>query len=176
FTLLNARIILAVLRSALALKGLEYPKDLARVNVETPTEIDLPSNLELPCSGQALYDWGRGVEKTICSELDSFGPLRANALPGHDSLFALALVGPNALKIDDLPVAERVVLMMDDIHMLTGPQRALLVERVIEARSRVGIWIAERSEALNTQEMLASGSAAGRDHEAPLELEWFWRK
>jgi hypothetical protein len=80
------------------------------------------------------------------------------------------------LTIDGQSVAERIVLMMDDIHMLTGHQRSLLVERVIEARSRVGIWIAERFEALNTQEMLASGSVEGRDHEAPIELEWYWRK
>ncbi len=66
--------------------------------------------------------------------------------------------------------------MMDDIHMLTGEQRALLVERVVEARSRVGIWIAERFEALNTQELLASGSTEGRDHEKPIEVEWYWRR
>jgi hypothetical protein len=176
FGLLNARIVLAVLRSGLSLKGLEYPGDLARLGVGAPAEVDLPPGLQLPCSGQTLYDWARGVEKAICSELDSFGPLRANALPGHDALFALSVIRPDALVIDGQPVAERIVLMMDDIHMLTGQQRALLVERVVEARSRVGIWIAERFEALSTQEMLASGSGQGRDHEAAIELEWYWRK
>ena len=32
---------------------------------------------------------------------------------------------------------------------------------MIELRSPVGVWIAERFEALNTQEMLASGEAEG---------------
>jgi hypothetical protein len=170
FGLLNARILLAVLRTALALKGLEYPKDLAQLHIAPHSDVDLPPRLQLPGSGQTLYDWARDVEKTICGELDSFGPLRVSALPGHDSLFALAVVRPDALTIDGTPVAERVLLMMDDIHMLTGHQR------VVEARSRVGIWIAERFEALSTQEMLASGSVGGRDHEFPIELEWFWRK
>ena len=66
--------------------------------------------------------------------------------------------------------------MMDDIHMLTGEQRALLVQSVVEARSRVGIWIAERFEALSTQELLASGSSEGRDHDKPIEVEWYWRR
>jgi hypothetical protein len=176
FGLLNARILLAVLRGGLALKGLEYPKDLARLSVGAHPATDLPPGLQLPCSGQALHDWARHVEKTICGELDSFGPLRASALPGHDMLFSLGVVRPDALTMDGQPVAKRIVLMMDDIHMLTGRQRALLVESVIEARTRVGIWIAERFEALNTQEMLASGSGESRDHEVPIELERFWRK
>ena len=175
FGLLNARIILAVLRSALALRGLNYPNDLARLAVAA-TAVDVPTDLQLPCSGQAIYDWARRVERTICAELDSFGPLRATSLPGHDTLFALAVVRADALTIDGQQVAERVMLMMDDIHMLTSQQRALLVERVVEARSRVGIWIAERFEALNTQELLASGSAEGRDHQTPIEVEWYWRR
>lgn len=175
--LLNARILLAVLRSALALKGLEYPNDLGRIDIATsPDTSALPRDLELPCSGQALYEWARHVEKVICSELDSFGPMQAKALPGHDALFALSVIRPDALTIDSQPVADRVVIMMDDIHMLTTSQRALLVERVIEARSPIGIWVAERFEALGTQELLASGSEEGRDHDAPIELEWYWRR
>lgn len=176
FGLLNARIILAVLRSALALRSLEYPRDLARLRIATQSGIDLPPGLDLPCSGQVLYDWAHHVERTICVELDSFGPLRASALPGSDTLFALAVASPESLTIDGQPVADRVILMMDDIHMLSSQQRSTLVERVIEARSRIGIWIAERFEALSTQEVLASGAGEGRDREATIEVEWFWRK
>jgi hypothetical protein len=177
FGLLNARIVLAVLRSALHLKNLDYPKDLPRLQVVSHAEAnDLPPDLHFPCSGQDLYAWARAIEKNICGELDSFGPLRKSSLPGHDSLFVLNIIRPETLTIDHKPVAERVLLMMDDIHMLTNQQRSLLVERVIEARSRVGVWIAERFEALNTQEMLASGSDTGRDRDKPIEIEWYWRK
>ena len=94
-----------------------------------------PADLELPCTGKVLYEWARGIEKAICAELDSFGPMQVTALPGHDVLFALCVIRPDALTIDDRPVARRIVIMMDDIHMLTSSQRALLVQRVIEARS-----------------------------------------
>jgi hypothetical protein len=174
--LLNARIVLAVLRSALTLKGLEYPRDVNRIQIANADADVLPPDLELPCAGQRLYDWSRTVERTICAELDSFGPLKAGTLPGHDALFALKLVTPASLTLDGTAIAERLIIMMDDIHMLTASQRALLVERVIEARSSVGIWIAERFEALSTQELLASGSTEGRDHDTPIELEWYWRQ
>ena len=174
--LLNARIVLAVLRSALSLKGLEYPRDVNRIEIVDIDTDALPQGLEFPCTGKRLYDWALAVERTICAELDSFGPLRTGALPGHDALFALNIVRPEALRLDGASVADRLVIMMDDIHMLTASQRALLVERVIEARSAVGIWIAERFEALSTQELLASGSTEGRDHDAPIELEWYWRQ
>jgi hypothetical protein len=174
--LLNARIVLAVLRSALALRGLEYPSEISRVRVGAAPNLDhVPLGVDFPCSGDRLYDWARTVEKAICSALDSFGPLRARSLPGSDSLFALAVLQPQSLMIDESPVADRIVIMMDDIHMLTAPQRAILVERVIEARSKIGIWIAERFEALSTEELLASGSTVGRDHAVPIEIEWYWR-
>jgi hypothetical protein len=176
FGLLNARIVLAVLRSALALKGLEYPKDLAQVSVSPSAGSEPPPDMRVPCGGIEMYEWARGVEKRICAALDNFGPLRPEGLPGYDSLFALSLIRPEAVTVGGQLVADRVVLMMDDIHMLTPQQRSTLIERVVEARSRVGVLIAERFEALTTQEMLASGSAVGRDHEPPIELERYWRK
>ncbi|HXT71685.1 MAG TPA: hypothetical protein VN700_18155 [Vicinamibacterales bacterium] len=175
--LLNARIILAVLRSALLLKGLEYPNDLDQIQIAVALDPEaLPFGLELPSSGGTLHRWARNIERSICAELDSFGPMQATSLPGHDALFALSIVRPSAITIAGVTVAERIVIMMDDIHMLTTSQRSLLIERVVEARSSIGIWIAERFEALSTQELLASGSEEGRDHDAPIELEWFWRR
>ena len=176
-SLLNARIILAVLRSALVLKDLEYPSDLGRLTILQPPEDSQhgPPELSYPCSGVVLYDWARGVEKEICGALDSFGPLRVGSLPGVDSLFSLSILQTQNLTLDGVPVADRIVIMMDDIHMLTSGQRALLVQRVVEARSKTGIWIAERFEALSTQELLASGSTKERDRHDPIELEWYWR-
>ena len=176
-SLLNARIILAVLRSALALRGLEYPKNLRRVQIAVTEEFGgIPDGLQCPCSGDVLNAWAKNVESTICAELDSFGPMRAMSLPRHDDLFALSLIRPETLTVDGKAVADRIVIMMDDIHMLTSAQRSFLVERAIEARSSVGIWIAERFEALSAQELLAAGSQEGRDHEHPIEVEWYWRR
>ena len=69
--------------------------------------------------------------------------MRAISLPRHGDLFALSLIRPAGLTVDGKTVANRIVIMMDDIHMLTSAQRSFLKERVIETRSSVGIWIAE---------------------------------
>lgn len=175
FGLLNARIVLAVLRSALAMKSLEYPADLSRVQVGLRPGQDPPSGINLPCAGTTLHDWARRNEKAVCSALDSFGPMDLSTLPGSDGLFALSVLAPDLLHVDGSPVAERLVLMLDDVQSLSPDQRALLIKHVIEARSNVGVWIAERFEALSTTDMLASGSREGRDHEAPIEVEKFWR-
>jgi hypothetical protein len=174
FGLLNARIVLAVLRSAMALKKLEYPGDLERLRVAALPDAAPPRGIKLPCTGKDLFKWAGGLEAKVCESLDSFGPLRPESLPGDESL-SLTLLRPEALIVDGSPVADRTLLMMDDIHKLTSQQRERLIQTVIESRSTVGVWIAERFEALNTEEMLASGSNEGRDHERPIELEWFWR-
>lgn len=65
---------------------------------------------------------------------------------------------------------------LPDIHKLTSRQREFLVHTVIDSRSHVGVWIAERFEALSTREMLSSGAHQGRDYESAIEIESYWRQ
>jgi hypothetical protein len=176
FGLLNARIVLAGLRGALVLRGLEYPRDLHRIQINLPRSSNGVVGLALPCSGTALHEWAEQREARLCECLDSLGPLKAESLPGDESLLSLSLIRPENVLVDGRGVAERVVLMMDDIHKLTSHQRTLLIETVIDARSQVGVWIAERFEALSTQEMLSSGAHQGRDYESATEIESYWRQ
>jgi len=175
FGLLNARITLAVLRGALLLKRLEYPTHLDRIQIKAPSSGSTIPGLTFPCTGKELHDWAEKREAKLCSSLDSFGPLNVESLPGDEALVSLAITHPQNLLVDGSPVADRVLLMMDDIHKLTSQQRQLLINTVIEARSLVGVWIAERFEALSTQEMLSSGAHQGRDVEHATEIESYWR-
>ena len=176
FGLLNARIVLAVLRGVLVLKGYEYPEGLDRVQIQPPIEETGIAGLTFPCTGEDLHTWAEQREARLCNTLDSLGPIRTDSLPGDESLISLSLIRPEHVLVDGQPVAERVVLMMDDIHKLTSHQRTVLVQTVIDARSPVGVWIAERFEALSTQEMLSSGAHQGRDYESTVEIESYWRQ
>lgn len=175
FGLLNARITLAVLRGVLNLKGLPFPQGLDRLTVTSSKGTPSLQPLTFPCTGHQLYRWAEQREATLCGSLDSLGPLRAETLPGDDALYSLSLMEPGNVIVDGNVVANRVLLMMDDIHKLTSLQRELLVSTVIDARSAVGVWIAERFEALSAQEMLSSGAEKGRDYGATIEIESFWR-
>jgi hypothetical protein len=175
FGLLNARIVLAVLRGALDLKGLSFPDGLDRLTIPSSKGMPLIGSISFPCTGRQFFSWAEQREATLCGSLDSLGPLKAESLPGDDALYSLSLMEPTNLVIDGTPIVRRVLLMMDDIHKLTSHQRSLLVGTVIDARSGVGIWIAERFEALSPQEMLSSGAERGRDYGAAIEIERFWR-
>lgn len=175
FGLLNARITLAFLRGALQLKGLDFPDDLKRIRVASSKQTPSLQPISFPCSGQLLYQWAEQREAALCESLDSVGPLKAESLPGDDALYSLDLIEPGNITLDGNSIAKRVLLMMDDIQNLTAHQRGVLVSTIIVARSTIGVWIAERFEALSAQEMLSSGAEKGRDYVSPIEIESFWR-
>src|SRR5262249_39665340 len=95
---------------------------------------------------------------------------------GHESLTALSFLRPDGITLDGSPVAERTILMMDDVYQLALEQREMLVQCVVDLRSEVGVWIAERLEALRQNEVLSSGANQGRDYEQVIVLENYWRK
>lgn len=172
--LLDARLILAVLREALALRRLDVHENLDRLIVTAANgSIDF-NGLELPCSGEAIYDWARRREDEICGAIDSFDTEDFTA-SGSDSLSSLLVLRPESILIDGAPVAERMLIMLDDVHKLTTSQREGLVAAILNARSSTPIWVAERLEALGTDELLASGMTEGREYEEVLLLEDYWR-
>ncbi len=54
--------------------------------------LDLPADLQAAMLGSGHLRLGSDVGAHDLAELDSFGPLQATSLPGHDTLFALAVV------------------------------------------------------------------------------------
>lgn len=175
FSLLNARIILATLRGALALKKLNYPGGLDKIIFTPSPAAELPQGLHLPCSGKDLYEWAMNLEVKVCDAIDSLGPSKLESSPGHDSLVSLRLITPTSILFEGEPIAKRTLLMLDDVQKLTRWQRERMLQTVIETRSPVGVWIAERFEALSTEEMLSSGARQGRDYGEVILLENYWR-
>jgi hypothetical protein len=176
-SLLNARIVLAALRGALELKGLRYPEASALEQLEILSSPDISSiSIQLPCSGKSLYDWAYDIERNICDALDSLITPKDASLPGHDSLIALNIIRPEHIIHNGQPVAERVVLMLDNFHRLTEKQRRFLLQEVVESRVPIGIWIAERLVALDVDELLSDGAILGRDHDGIINLETFWQR
>lgn len=174
FALLDARLLLAALRETMILKRLKNEAELARVRFEAPGfTTDLPG-LTLPCTGVELRDWARKREASICAVLDSFSPGDCN-VPGSEGLQALDLLKPGLLTIDGEPIAERVLLMLDDVQKLTTSQRERLVRFLHDKRSTTSVWVAERLEALTRNELLDQGSVEGRDSQITF-LEVHWRK
>lgn len=173
--LLNARLILATLRGALALKRLEYPRDLDRLVIRPPRHAELPSTLPGAGPARALYDWACSVEKRVCETLDSFSPVTGIPIRGQDTLHALSFLRPDGILCDGRPITGQLLVMIDDVHKLTPGQRRKLLETLFDLRAPVGVWLAERLEALSPDEVLAPGATTGREYGEPINLEEFWR-
>ena len=175
FGLLNARVILATLRSALLLYRLDYPADLNRITVAIDAIRELGAGFSGDTNGDDLYRRATDLESAVCDAIDSFGNADIKSIPGSDTLSALALLKRGALLLNGEPIAEHVLLLLDDVHHLTHRQRTRVLKVIADLRTGIGIWLAERFEALTPDEMLSSGVSEGRDYEGEILLEQFWR-
>jgi hypothetical protein len=172
-SLVNARIVLCALRSALVLQQRPYPQDLASLSLECAPSVSLPKGVPYRGSGQEFHDWATEQEANVCEAVDSLRPSTHQELVGHDTLFALWLLNPETFLYDGRRIAERVVVMLDDVHKLAKRQRRKLLELLADLRAPVPVWVAERLEALTTNELLSEGNVEGRDwHLVHLESYW----
>lgn len=173
--LLNAKILLAALRGALALRQRSFPRDLGLVtfNVEPDTAPTLDGQ-PFPTAGPAVYAWAQRVEREVYDAANSFRPL-VQPPPGHEELFSLRLIGEGRLRVEGAPVARHSLLMIDNVHELTARQREHFLQLVFADSMPRHVWFAERLSALPPTEMLNSGAVTGRDNVVIL-LEEFWRE
>jgi hypothetical protein len=176
FSLLNSRIVLATLRSAAALRGLNYPEGLAELTIERPINMEIPASIPVPCSGADLNSWAYALEQKVCDTIDSFGLPETDSIVGYDSLYCLSLMQPECMRHGTTRVAANSLLLLDDFHKLTSPQRKSVLNSIVDLRSPVGIWVAERLEALSLEELIAPGARQGREYNEPIVLEQFWRR
>lgn len=176
FSLLNCRILLSTMRAALQLRSLDYPHDLNRLKLNGDT--DICRELGLPKSGHGhdVYEWAGNIEAAISKVLDSLDPKPPDAV-GHSDLSSLQLLRPTQVLIDNIPVASRILVMLDDVHKLTSSQRLSLGGALGDMRDGVATWLAERLEALRSDELLDIGARRDRDYsENAASLERYWRE
>lgn len=174
YCLLDARIALSFLRNAMAFKNLRYPEDLSRLQIAKPQKWDTDGTVPLPCSGEHLYEWASALERNACQMIDSFLPPKDILLEGHNVPHLLSSLEPESVTIDGECVFSRFLLMFDDLHKLTGRQRVSTFKMLCELRPPIGLWIAERLEALSESQLLAPGATGGREYNV-VNLEDFWR-
>ena len=176
FAFLNCRILLSAMRSILQLHNLEYPQNLHRLAITG--DPDVLADLGLPASGEcaAIFEWARRTESNISQVLDSLDANPA-APPGHSDLSSLRLLKPAQLLLDGKPVVSHVLVMFDDVHKLAFSQRRSLGRALSGLRESADMWIAERLEALTSEELLEVGAKHGRDYgDVAQTLELYWRK
>ncbi|MEZ4945114.1 MAG: hypothetical protein R2804_06275 [Cyclobacteriaceae bacterium] len=175
FSLLNTRIILSILQSICIVRDMKFPEDLNKIHIDVDKSSALPSSIRDLNSGMQFYDWACKLEQRICQEIDSIHEISIDFLEGSDHLFSLDLFAPANIKIENSRVIDKVLVMLDDVHNLTGSQRSHLMSGIIDKRHLVNTWISERLKALTVDEIFSEGSKEGRDN-STIQLESFWAK
>jgi len=171
FTLLNIRIILSVLQSICITKNLHFPEDLDKINIQNTTGIFIPKYLVKLKTGKDYYEWASNLEDQVCREMDSYR-FDVNVPEVSNELFSLELLEKQNIQFENKAITEDILVMLDNVHDLSKQQRSNLLNRIINKRLPVTIWIAERLKALTMDEIL-EGTTSGRDKNT-IYLEKYW--
>lgn len=161
FALLNVRILKEALKSILALKKAES-KDLDKITF-TDIPAELSSSFDVNWTGKDYYTWACEEEKKICTSINNMESSQPIAFI-HNYLSIIQLFEASNILFDGNQVVSKVLFMLDDIHKLTIHQRSALRESLFTVRARVGVWLAQRSYALEENELLGKDGISGRDY------------
>lgn len=173
YSMLASKMTVATLRSVCELRRLGFPEGLDEIEVGRPDDPHIPSSIPVPCNGRKLYNWASETERSIHDSLES----GSNACPcraGHETLSVMRVLQSENILYKNNPVAKRTLIMLDDVDKLTPTQRSNLFCGLADLRMP-GVWIAERLEALENDELLAPNGTLGREYGQPVMLERFWR-
>lgn len=161
FALLNVRILKETLKDILALKKGDT-KDLKRITIsEVPAE--LSSFFDASWTGADYYNWACQEEKKICVSINNMESTQPVAFI-HNYLSIIQLLEARKILYDGKRIVDKVLIMLDDIHKLTQHQRSALRESLFTVRARAGVWLAQRSYALEENELLGRDGVSGRDY------------
>lgn len=170
YALLNARIVIATMRAVLERNNLTYPKDLKKVKAQWDPDVDV--TIPAQATGEDIYDWADNIERTFYDQLDDLGDGEISG--GHTRLDALKWFSTAKIRDARGEIQARRLLMLDDLQLLSDGQRSSLMKFLMNVRDDCGIWVVERMEALNYQEILSEGVLQNRDYEGVIQLESQW--
>jgi hypothetical protein len=172
--LISARIVLAALKAVLAYRELSYPEDLARIRIAwDPIE---GAQLAADADGVELDAWASTIEDSVFDVMDELGSDGSAGVRGLANLDGLHWLADGAFQIDGQPIDARPVLLLDDLQYLSENQHTYFNGALTSFRRPLGIWAAERLEALKEDDLLAPGVREGRDYGQEIRLEQRWLK
>lgn len=162
-SLLNARIVLATLKTCMTLAGIKYT-ELHKVTYIPEEPIKQLGEIKESYTGKELLDWATIQERKVCEFLDSF-VVPADGIDGNDELFALDAMKAEWFRFDNKPLCREFIFQIDDAHKLTERQKRIIRSEVAEHRMHATLWVAERLETLSTEDILSDNNIQGRDYQ-----------
>ena len=169
--LVSSRIVISVLRTLLERSARVYPRDLETIRIEWEPESG--ATIPAKANGRDLYEWASEIENGFYERMDDLGEPRP-ARGGHARLDGLTWFAKATIEDVNGPVTAKRVLLLDEMERLAKDQRSSLIQYLTNARENCGIWVAERLEALDHEELLSEGALRERDYKEVIQLERRW--
>jgi hypothetical protein len=169
--LVNSRIVIAALRAVLERVERPFPRDLDQIRFDWEPESG--STIPASATGKELFDWASQIETDFYGRMDVLGdpePVQG----GHARLDGLKWFANARIMSSQGEVVARRVLLFDELQTLSTSQRQSLIDFIVGARERCGVWIAERFEALTHKDLLSQGALEDRDYSGVIQLERQW--
>ncbi len=164
--LLDVRILVGALRSALALVDSEFPEAVGDVSFDASGDIRVEALLKRlgGSTGSELLEYAQATEESVLRLLDALLASDVDEVPeGHSELYSLSVLGEARILVKGDPLDAQPMIMFDDGHKLDRSQRDVLLDNLRRRRASVARWYSERFEALSDQELLAGAGLEGRD-------------
>lgn len=160
-SLLNARIVLATLKSCMSLAGIKYTA-LNEITYAPEELVPEFGDFKAEFTGKELLSWAAEQERKICEFLDSF-VMPDEGIQGSSSLFALRAMKASWFTYNGESLCDEFIFQIDDGHKLTEKQKKIIRSETVEARLPVTLWVAERLETLSTTDILSDKNIRDRD-------------
>lgn len=167
-SLLNARLVLATLKTCMTLAGIRYTA-LEDIRYTPKEPIKQFGEIKDFYTGKELLDWATRQERKVCQFLDNF-IVPPDGIEGNDELFALDAMNAQWFSFNNKPLCGEFIFQIDDAHKLTERQKGTIRSEVAERRIHATLWVAERLEALTTKDILNDNNIQGRDYQV-IKLE-----
>lgn len=166
FRLLDVRIMVGIVRGALATLGRTFPDGLEYVQLQAElgdSRVEALIQRMGGPTGAGIVEYARKTERAVLELLNTLVAIDSDMIPdGHSELYSLAVLADSRISVDGKVVHARPLLMFDDGQALARVQRDALLLELRRRRPSIARWYAERFEALNEQELIG-GLDEGRD-------------
>jgi hypothetical protein len=106
--------------------------------------------------------------------MDELGTADSMSTKGLTELDGLHWLAEAIFELDGRRIDARPVLLLDDLQYLSNDQHVYLNSALTALRKPLGIWAAERLEAMQQKDLIAPGVLEGRDYDSIIRLEERW--
>ncbi|MCK4764176.1 MAG: hypothetical protein KAW12_18395 [Candidatus Aminicenantes bacterium] len=158
--LLNSRIILNTIKAVCEVKGLNLTddNDLSRISFSLKPGADTITISSWKKwggdKGSEVFDKMAKLEFELCDMIDDpfWEGDRSNLAQGR--LWSIDLLANLNILVDNNPFMFRPLVLLDDVHRLTGNQLKYLLNILFSRQVAMPFWISMRKQALGLQEIL----------------------